>query len=129
MAQPTLFPKQSTQTQIGSEDLFEFGHTVQKSRRVRRFVLGNGYEQVTPDGIQTEMRTYQLRTRPITDAEATLYDDAFDALNGDFFFAQFIHDDDPYKYRLEPNEWSIESIGPDSNILSFSVRRVYDSRN
>ena len=123
MAQPTLF------TKAQSEQLFEFGHTVQKSRRVRRFVLGNGYEQVTPDGIQTEMRTYRLKTRPITDSEATSYDDAFDDLNGDFFYAQFIHDDELYKYRLEPNEWSIESIGPDSNIISFSVRRIYDSRS
>jgi hypothetical protein len=123
MAQPTLF------TKAQSEQLFEFGHTVQKSRRVRRFVLGNGYEQVTPDGIQRDMRTYKLKTRPITDSEATSYDDAFDDLNGDFFYAQFIHDDELYKYRLEPNEWSIESIGPNSNIISFSVRRIYDSRN
>tara|TARA_B100001939_G_C16702648_1_gene513480 strand:- start:160 stop:531 length:372 start_codon:yes stop_codon:yes gene_type:complete len=123
MAQPTLF------TKAQSEQLFEFGHTVQKSRRVRRFVLGNGYEQVTPDGIQTEMRTYSLKTRPLSDSEATSYDDAFDDLNGDFFYAQFIHDDGLYKYRLEPNEWSIESIGPDTNILTFSVRRIYDSRS
>ena len=123
MAQPTLFPRST------SEDLFEFGHTVTKSRRTRRFAMGNGYEQVTPDGIQTEMRSYQLRTRPITDAQATQYDDAFDALNGDFFYAQFIHDDETYKYRLEPNEWSIESIGPNSNIISFTVRRIYDSRS
>ena len=123
MTQPTLFPKST------SEDLFEFGHTVQKSRRVRRFVLGNGYEQVTPDGIQTEMRSSQLRTRPITDDQATQYDVTFDDLNGDFFYAQFIHDDETYKYRLEPNEWSIESIGPDSNIISFAVRRIYDSRS
>ena len=92
-------------------------------------MLGNGYEQVTPDGIQTDMRTYRLKTRPVTDSEATSYDDAFDDLNGDFFYAQFIHDDELYKYRLEPNEWSIESIGPDSNIVSFTVRRVYDSRS
>tara|TARA_B100000085_G_scaffold239292_1_gene229194 strand:+ start:70 stop:441 length:372 start_codon:yes stop_codon:yes gene_type:complete len=123
MAQPTLF------TKAQSEQLFEFGHTVQKSRRVRRFVLGNGYEQVTPDGIQTEMRTYSLKTRPISDSEATSYDDAFDDLNGDFFYAQFIHDDELYKYRLEPNEWSIESTGPDTNIISFTVRRIYDSRS
>lgn len=123
MAQPTLF------TKAQSEQLFEFGHTVKKSRRVRRFVMGNGYEQVTPDGIQTEMRTYRLKTRPITDAEAASYDDSFDDLNGDFFYAQFIHDDELYKYRLEPNEWSIESIGPDSNIISFTVRRIYDSRS
>jgi len=123
MAQPTLF------TKAQSEQLFEFGHTVKKSRRVRRFVMGNGYEQVTPDGIQTEMRTYRLKTKPITDDEAASYDDSFDDLNGDFFYAQFIHDDELYKYRLEPNEWSIESIGPDSNIISFTVRRIYDSRS
>ena len=123
MAQPTLF------TKAQSEQLFEFGHTVKKSRRVRRFVMGNGYEQVTPDGIQTEMRTYRLKTKPITDNEAKGFDDDFDDLNGDFFYAQFIHDDELYKYRLEPNEWSIESIGPDSNIISFTVRRIYDSRS
>ena len=45
MAQPTLFPNNQHKLRLGLEDLFEFGHTVQKSRRVRRFVLGNGYEQ------------------------------------------------------------------------------------
>ena len=129
MAQPTLFPKRTTTTSIGSEDLFEFGQTINKSRRVRRFALGNGYEQVTPDGIQTDMRTYQLKTKPITDVQATQYDDAFYTLNGDFFYAQFIHDNELYKYRLEPNQWTIESIGPNNNILSFSVRRIYDSRS
>jgi phage-related protein len=125
MAQPTLFSANGTQ----SESVFEYGTTVQRARRVRRFALGNGYEQVTPDGVNQDMRMYSLRTRPVTDAEAQSYDDFFNDLNGDFFFAQFPQDDELYKYRLDPNEWSWEIIGPDSNIISFTVRRIYDTRS
>jgi len=125
MAQPTLFSATGTD----SKTVFEYGTTVKRSRRVRRFVLGNGYEQVTPDGVNQDMRMYSLRTRPVTDAEAQAYDDFFDDLAGDFFFAQFPQDDELYKYRLTPNEWSWETLGPDSNIISFTVRRVYDTRS
>jgi phage-related protein len=125
MAQPTLFSATGTT----SESVFEYGTSVVRSRRVRRFSLGNGYEQVTPDGIQTDMRTYSLKTRPITDAEATSYDDFFEDLDGDFFYAQFPRDTALHKYRLEPNQWTWETLGPNSNRISFTVRRVYDSRS
>lgn len=125
MPQPTLFSATGTD----SETIFEYGTAVTRSRRVRRFTLGNGYEQVTPDGIQADMRSYSLRTKPISDAEATSYDDFFNDLNGDFFYAQFPLDDELYKYRLEPNEWTWETLGPNSNTISFTVRRIYDSRS
>lgn len=125
MPQPTLFSATGTD----SETIFEYGTAVTRSRRVRRFALGNGYEQVTPDGIQTDMRSYSLKTKPISDAEATSYDDFFNDLNGDFFYAQFPLDDELYKYRLEPNEWTWETLGPNSNTISFTVRRIYDSRS
>ena len=60
MPQPTLFSATGTD----SETIFEYGTAVTRSRRVRRFTLGNGYEQVTPDGIQTDMRSYSLKTKP-----------------------------------------------------------------
>ena len=125
MPQPTLFSASGT----ASESVFEYGTAVNRSVRVRRFALGNGYEQVTPDGIQTDMRMYSLRTKPISDTEATSYDDFFNDLNGDFFYAQFPLDDELHKYRLEPNEWTWETLGPDANIITFAVRRVYDSRS
>lgn len=124
MTQPTLFTGETAASQI-----FEYGTTVRRSRRVRRLVLGDGYEQVTPDGINSDIRMYDLRTKPISDTLARQIDDAFNDLNGDFFYAQFPQDEALYRYRLEPNEWSWEIIGPGHNIISFSVKRIYDYRD
>jgi hypothetical protein len=34
-----------------------------------------------------------------------------------------------YKYRLEPNQWQWKILGPDNNMFSFAVRRIYDTRS
>lgn len=124
MPQPTLFSGATA-----ASGIFEYGTTVRRTQRVRRFQLGDGYEQVTPDGLNTDMSRYDLRTRPISDTIAQQIDDDFTDLKGDFFYANFPHDGTvTYKYRLDPNEWSWEIIGPNSNVISFTVKRVYDYR-
>jgi phage-related protein len=123
MAQPTLF------TGTDADQIFEYGTTRVRGRRLRRFRLGDGYEQVTPDGIRSGFRKYDLRTRPLTDLEAQVYDDFFHDLQGDFFYAQFPQDDNIFKYRLDPNEWSWERIGENANIITFSVRSIADYRS
>lgn len=116
MAQPTLVLD------------VEYGLTVRRGTRVRRVQFGDGFEQIVPDGSNTEIRKYDVRTVPITDEQAASIDDTLGSLRGDFFYAKFFQDDAIYKYRLDPNEWSWESIGPNSNIISFSCKRIYDSR-
>jgi hypothetical protein len=118
----------------------EYGLTARKGTRVRRVQFGDGFEQVTPDGANVDIRKYDIRTVPITDQQAAVLDEQLTELQGDFFYASFAQDVtiDPttgvlvnaeYKYRLDPNEWSWESIGPNSNIVSFSCKRIYDSRD
>ena len=117
MAQPTLTLE------------VEYGLTARRGTRVRRVQFGDGYEQVVPDGANTDIRSYDIKTVPISDALAGALDDNLASLSGDFFYAKFFQDDTVYKYRLDPNEWAWESMGPDTNIISFSCKRVYDSRN
>ena len=117
-----------------SLDFFEVGFTRTRSQRVRKFSLGDGYEQVTPDGPNNLVNTYNLRTRPLTDAEARDLDEDFADLEGDFFYAKFAQDDERYKYRLEPNEWSWEIVTTERrnrtrrNVISFQVKQIYDWR-
>jgi hypothetical protein len=107
----------------------EYGLAVRRGTRLRRVSFGDGYEQVVPDGLNSDIRKYDVRTVPITDAQAAALDEDLSDLQGDFFYSQFKQDDKAYKYRLDPNEWSWQCIGPDSNIISFAVKRHYDSRN
>lgn len=107
----------------------EYGLTVRRGTRIRRISLGDGYEQVVPDGLNTDIRKYDIRTIPLTDAQAEALDQDLATLQGDFFYSRFKQDDTRYKYRLDPNEWSWECIGPDANIISFSVKRHYDFRD
>lgn len=125
----------ATDSARDARDFFELGITRQRQQRVRKFQMGDGYEQVTPDGINNVIDVYRLTTRPLTLEEAIALDQDFTDLNGDFFFAQFHFDDIEHKYRLEPNEWSWEDIGGvprDTenrfNIVTFSVKRIYDYR-
>lgn len=133
MAQPTLFDfnAQPTDPYLDPFQYLEQGLRRTRIQRVRRFQLGDGYEQVTPDGVNNAINRYDIRTRPLTDAEATFFDDFFTDLNGDFFFARFPLDDLVYRYRLEPNQWSWEVIGDSErrNVISFAVRQIYDIRS
>lgn len=107
----------------------EYGLTARRGTRVRRVQFGDGYEQVVPDGANSDIREYDIRTIPITDAQAQALDEDLAALAGDFFYSQFFQDDAVYKYRLSPNQWSWESIGPNANIISFTCKRHYDFRD
>ena len=35
----------------------------------------------------------------------------------------------PKSLWIEPNQWQWRTVGPNSNIFSFTVRRVYDNRS
>lgn len=105
-----------------------YGLTAKKGTRMKKVQFGDGYEQVSPDGLNSEMRSYDIETVPIADSTAIALDARLTALQGDFFYSQFFMDDQQYKYRLEPVEWNWQVIGPDNNILSFSVKRIYDLR-
>lgn len=107
----------------------EYGLTATRGTRVRKLQFGDGYEQITPDGPNSDIRKYSIRTTPMTDAQAAALDQDLADLRGDFFYSRFKQDDAVYKYRLEPNEWSWECLAPDVNIISFSVRRIYDARS
>jgi phage-related protein len=91
--------------------------------------FGDGFEQVIPDGANTDIRMYDIRTVPITDEQALALDGTLSDLQGDFFYAKFFQDAEQYKYRLDPNQWSWENIGPNSNVISFTCRRIYDARS
>jgi hypothetical protein len=107
----------------------EYGLTVQRGSRIKKVQFGDGYEQTSPDSINNDIRVYAIDTVPIPDDTAIALDNQLTALEGDFFYSQFFMDETMYKYRLEPNQWKWRTIGPNSNIFSFTVRRIYDVRS
>jgi len=106
----------------------QYGLTARRGTRLRRISFGDGYEQVVPDGLNSDIRRYEIQTIPMSDLLASKLDEDLSELQGDFFYAQFKQDDEQYKYRLDPNEWSWQCIGVNSNIISFAVKRHYDFR-
>lgn len=103
--------------------------TVQRGTRIRRVQFGDGYEQVSPEALNADIRSYQIETAPISDRTAIELDAQLASLQGDFFYSQFFMDDRPYKYRLEPNQWQWRVIGPNANVFNLTVRRIYDPRS
>lgn len=106
-----------------------YGLSAQKGVRTKNIQFGDGYQQVMPDGINNDIRSYSIETAPINDETAARLDKQLTELAGDFFYSQFYMDDKPYKYRLSPNQWEWRAIGPDNNIMSFTVKRIYDPRD
>jgi phage-related protein len=107
----------------------EYGLTVRRGNRTTKARFGDGYEQVSPDGLNTDIREYTIDTAPISDEAAIALDGQLASLNGDFFYSQFFMDSGLFKYRLEPNAWQWRVVGPNSNVFSFTVRRIYDTRS
>lgn len=107
----------------------EYGLTVRRGSRVLKAQFGDGYEQVSPDGVNTDIREYTIETAPLSDEAAVSLDAQLSALNGDFFYSQFFMDSALFKYRLEPNAWQWRVIGPNNNVFSFTVKRIYDTRS
>jgi len=107
----------------------EYGLTVVRGIRTKETKFGDGYAQIAPDGINNEIRKYQIDTVPIADTIAIALDAQLAALQGDFFYSQFFMDDHLYKYRLSPNQWQWASLGLNSNKFSFTVEQIYDPRN
>ena len=107
----------------------EYGLTVVRGIRTKETKFGDGYAQIAPDGINNEIRKYQIDTVPIADTIAIALDAQLISLKGDFFYSQFFMDDHLYKYRLSPNQWQWSSLGPNSNKFSFTVEQIYDPRN
>lgn len=106
-----------------------YGLVARRGGRTKRVQFGDGYEQVSPDGINNDMRSYSIETAPISDTAAIDLDRQLTALQGDFFYSQFFMDDQLYKYRLDNNSWEWRTIGPNNNVFSFDVKRIYDPRS
>jgi len=107
----------------------KYGLTVRRGNRTLKAQFGDGYEQVSPDGVNSDIREYTIETAPISDAAAIALDEQLSALRGDFFYSQFFMDNALFKYRLAPNAWQWQVVGPDSNIFNFTARRIYDARS
>ena len=67
----------------------QYGLTARRGTRLRRVSFGDGYEQVVPDGLNSDIRKYEIQTVPITDAQASALDEDLSDLQGDFFYSQF----------------------------------------
>lgn len=102
----------------------EYGLTVQKEYQARVFTIASSSGTV-PEETFREGRQYDIKTVPITDAAATKLDEKLSNLEGGLFISQFFMDKMPYYYRLEPDQWSWQVIGPNSNIVSFSAKRYF----
>jgi phage-related protein len=84
----------------------EYGLTVRRGNRTLKVQFGDGYEQVIPDGVNTDIREYTIDTAPISDQAAIALDAQLSALRGDFFYSQFFMDDALYKCLAMASDWS-----------------------
>jgi len=102
----------------------EYGLTVRKEYQARVFTIAQS-SGTTPAEVFKEGRQYEIKTVPIPDAAAAKLDEKLAGLNGGLFVSQFFMDKVPHYYRLEPNEWSWQTIGPNANIVSFTAKRYF----
>lgn len=57
-----------------------------RTHRVRKFSFGDGYEQISADGVNTRMSEYEITTRPLNSTDALVLRNALDDVAvGDYF--------------------------------------------
>lgn len=101
-----------------------------RSHRVKKFSFGDGYEQISADGVNTLITEYDITTRPLKAADALVLLNGLDAVAvGDHFLATL----SPFsttarRYRLKDNSFSrqfliAESTNPniDNNNVSIQI--------
>ena len=98
------------------------------NHRVRKFGYGDGYEQISPDGINTAVREYNITTRPLTSTEFVLLKIDLDAVcTGEFFLATL----QPYssvetRYRLADSKYTTSHLpASDTYRISFVLREAF----
>lgn len=100
--------------------------SVDRTSRIKKVQFGDGYEQVMPDGINTETVVYSIETLPLSDAQASSLNSTLLARKGNFFYSKLKDEPAVAKYRLDDNRWSWNIQGRDANVFQFSLRKVYD---
>ena len=99
---------------------------IERRSRIRKVQFGDGYEQLAPDGINTETVTYAIETLPLSDTQAASLNTTLLSRKGDFFFSKLPDETVVAKYRLDDNRWSWSIQGKDANVFQFRLRKVYD---
>jgi phage-related protein len=99
---------------------------IERSSRIKRAQFGDGYEQISPDGINTETVLYSIETMPLSDAQAASLNSTLLARKGAFFYSKLKDESSVAKYRLEGNKWSWSVQGKDANVFQFRMKKVYD---
>jgi len=99
---------------------------IERRSRIRKVQFGDGYEQLAPDGINTETVTYAIETLPLSDTQAASLNTTLLSRKGNFFFSKLPDETVVAKYRLDDNRWSWNIQGKDANVFQFRLRKVYD---
>lgn len=98
------------------------------THRVRKYGFGDGYTLVAPDGINTDIKEYSIKSIPMSSADAATFQANLDSVcRGDFFVATL----EPYtdiakRYRLKDSTYTRQSI-PFSlkSVFSFTLQVAY----
>lgn len=99
---------------------------LQRTSRIRVAQFGDGYEQRSADGINTEDYVYSIETLPLSNVQAASLEQTLAGLKGQYFFSKFKNDTQVFKYRIDGGQWSWISSGQDANVFRFEVKRAYD---
>lgn len=79
-----------------------------RSHRVKKFSFGDGYEQISADGVNTRMSEYDITTRPLGSTDALVLRNSLDDVAvGDYFLMTLTpFSQTPRRYRLKDNSYS-----------------------
>lgn len=101
----------------------QYGATCTISTRLKRLSFGDGYEQVSPDGLNLNLERWNLTTIPLRSSVAGGVEVTLSGLNGEWFFWT-PPNGVAGKFRLD-SDVTRSYIGVNSQTLSFTFKRVY----
>ena len=98
------------------------------THRVRKFGFGDGYKQLSADGVNTRMPEYDITSKPLKASDAALMRDALDnAAVGDHLLCTLV----PYsniqrRYRLKDSSYQRQFLVQSSATGATTQRESYE---
>jgi len=100
----------------------------ESAHKVYKFGFGDGYEQIRKAGINSKVRSYNIKTRPLESADSDdLRSDLDDVCTGDYFVATLT----PYtsqsrRYRIPDSTYSRQWLpNSETTIYTFTLEEAH----
>lgn len=95
---------------------------------VYKFGYGDGYEQMRPSGINSKVRSFNIKTRPLESSDMNALRSILnDVCEGDFIVAELRpYLNNPHRFRIPDNQYTRQYLpNSQTHIFTFTLQEAF----